>query len=140
MACHILGAPNMALYLSHRKLLSVECIKKEGVSPFMFPKGSVIRFDFAAYGNMPALKVFWYDGLKETPQIAGVPKGEWLGDPPSLPRPKGASAPAGGRGAAAPGTPPGGAPAGGRGAAPMRPADDESILPAAFSTGRSSKP
>ena len=125
MACHILGAPNMALYLSHRKLLSVECIKKEGVSPFMFPKGSVIRFDFAAYGDMPALKVFWYDGLKETPQIAGVPKGEWLGDPPSLPRPEGASAPAGGRGAAAPGTPPGGAPAGGRGAVPMRPADDE---------------
>ena len=66
MACHILGAPNMALHLSNRKLVSVECIKKEGVSPFMFPKGSVIRYDFAAYGNMPALKVFWYDGLKET--------------------------------------------------------------------------
>jgi hypothetical protein len=86
---------------------------------------------------MPALKVFWYDGLKETPKIAGVPDGEWLGDPPSLPRPEGASPPAGGRGAAAPpgGAPaavPGGAPgaaqggpAGGRGAAPMRPADDE---------------
>ena len=49
----------------------------------MFPKASVIRFDFAAYGNMPALKVFWYDGLKENPKIAGVPEGEWLGDPPS---------------------------------------------------------
>ena len=77
------------------------------------------------YGNMPALKVFWYDGLKETPKIAGVPEGEWIGDPPSLPRPEGTSAPAGGRGAAAPGAPPAGAPAGGRGAAPMRPADDE---------------
>ena len=54
MACHILGAPNMALHLSNRKVVSVECIKKEGVSPFMFPKASVIRFDFAAYGNMPA--------------------------------------------------------------------------------------
>jgi len=99
MACHILGAPNMALHLSNRKLLSIECIKKEGASPFMFPKGSVIRFDFAAYGNMPALKVFWYDGLKETPKITGVPDGEWLGDPPSLPRPEGAGGP--GRGGAA---------------------------------------
>ena len=71
MACHILGAPNMALHLSNRKVISVECIKKEGVSPFMFPKGSIIRFDFAAYGNMPALKVFWYDGLKENAEDRG---------------------------------------------------------------------
>src|SRR5436190_6309252 len=56
MACHILGAPNMALHLSRRKIIAVECIKKEGVSPFMFPKGSVIRYDFAAYGDMPELK------------------------------------------------------------------------------------
>ena len=89
MACHILGAPNMALHLSKRKVVGVECIKKEGVSPFMFPKASVIRFDFAAYGNMPALKVFWYDGLKETPKIAGVPEGEWIGDPPSSAAPAG---------------------------------------------------
>jgi hypothetical protein len=118
MACHILGAPNMALHLSNRKVVSVECVKKEGVSPFMFPKGSVIRYDFAAYGNMPALKVFWYDGLKETPKIPGVPDGEWLGDPPSLPGAggrgggRGAAAAGGGRGAAAAGAAPGGAPGG----------------------------
>jgi len=41
--------------------------------------------------------VFWYDGLKETPKIPGVPDGEWLGDPPSLP---GAGGRGGGRGAA----------------------------------------
>src|ERR1035441_1477525 len=118
MACHILGAPNMALHLSNRKVVSVECIKKEGVSPFMFPKGSVIRYDFAAYGDMPALKVFWYDGLKENPKIPGVPDGEWLGDPPSIP---GAGGRGGGRGlaaAGAPGAAPGaaaaGAPGGGR--------------------------
>src|SRR5208337_1895457 len=38
MACHILGASNMALHLSNRKVIGVECLKKEGVSPFMFPK------------------------------------------------------------------------------------------------------
>lgn len=93
MACHILGAPNMALHLSQRKVTGVECIKKEGVSPFMFPKVSVIRYDFAPYGDMPALKVFWYDGLKESPKIPGVPEGEWLGDLPYIVRPEGASAP-----------------------------------------------
>jgi hypothetical protein len=105
MACHILGAPNMALHLSNRKVVSVECVKKEGVSPFMFPKGSVIRYDFAAYGDMPALKIFWYDGLKETPKIPGVLEGEWLGDPPTIPS-------AGGRG-------------GGRGPGAMRPAGND---------------
>ncbi|MBP1596719.1 MAG: oxidoreductase domain protein [Acidobacteria bacterium] len=100
MACHILGAPNMALHLSYRKLVGVECIKKEGVSPFMFPRASTIRFDFAPYRDMPALKVFWYDGLKETPKISGVPEGEWLGDPPTAPRAAGQSA---GRGTGAAG-------------------------------------
>jgi hypothetical protein len=94
MACHILGAPNMSLHLSNRKLTAVECVKKEGVSPFMFPKASVIRFDFAAYDNMPALQVFWYDGMEATPRIEGVPEDEWLGDPPSLMR---AGGPGGGR-------------------------------------------
>ena len=93
MACHILGAPNMALHLSKRKVVGVECVKKEGVSPFMFPKESVIRFDFAPYEDMPALKIFWYDGLKKTPSIPGVPEGEWLGDMPYLPRPTGAPRP-----------------------------------------------
>jgi hypothetical protein len=109
MACHILGAPNMALHLSQRKVVGVECIKKEGASPFMFPKASVIRFDFAAYGNMPALKIFWYDGMKENPKIAGVPEGEWLGDPPSGGR-AGFGGPGGGRGQGAQGGPPAGAP------------------------------
>lgn len=84
MACHILGAPNMALHLSQRKIVGVECVKKEGVSPFQFPKASILRFDFAAHGDMPPLKVFWYDGMKESPKIAGVPAGEWVGDPPSV--------------------------------------------------------
>src|SRR3954452_3497235 len=110
MACHILGAPNMALHLSRRKVVGVECIKKEGASPFMFPKASVIRFDFAAYEDMPALKVFWYDGLKENPTIPGVPEGEWLGDPPSL----GLGGRGGGQGRG-PGAPGAGAPAGAAG-------------------------
>jgi hypothetical protein len=44
---------------------------------------------------MPALKVFWYDGMKAAPAIPGVPPGEWLGDPPSLP--EGSRGPSGAR-------------------------------------------
>jgi len=119
MACHILGAPNMALHLSQRKVTGVECVKKEGTSSFMFPKASVIRYDFAAYGDMPALKIFWYDGLKESPKISGVPDGEWIGDPPSAGGGgMGGGRRGGGAGAGAPGAAPGGAPGGAPAGAP----------------------
>jgi len=80
MACHILGAPNLALQLGAP--VSVECVHKDGPSDFMFPEKSVIRYDFPARGDMSAVKLFWYDGLKETPKIPGVPEGELLGDLP----------------------------------------------------------
>ena len=99
MACHILGAPNLALKLGAPT--SVECIHKEGASDFMFPKKSILRFDFPARGNMPALKLFWHDGLTANPEIPGVPKGEYLGDLPSR------SARRGERAAAAPPEPSG---------------------------------
>ena len=85
MACHILGAPNLALRLGAPS--SVECIRKEGASPFMFPKSSTIRFDFPERGTMPALKIFWYDACKTNPTIPGVPEGEFLGELPAKPRP-----------------------------------------------------
>ena len=80
MACHILGAPNMALRLGAPT--SVECVRQEGKSKYYYPSKSVIRFDFPARGAMPAVKIFWYDGLGVQPDIAGVPKGEILGDLP----------------------------------------------------------
>ena len=92
MACHILGAPNLALQLGAP--LSVECIHKEGTSDFMFPEKSVIRYDFPARGDMPAVKLFWHDGLRETPKIPGVPEGELLGDLPFRRRPQGQNGPA----------------------------------------------
>jgi hypothetical protein len=85
MACHILGAPNLALQFGAPT--SVECIHKEGPSSFMFPRKSVIRYDFPARNTMPPVTVYWYDGMKETPKIPGVPDGELLGDLPEAPRP-----------------------------------------------------
>ena len=106
MACHILGAPNMALKLGAPT--SVECIKKEGVSNFQFPKTCTIKFEFAARGNMPPVTLYWYDGLKEQPKIKGVPEGEYLGDLPRVGtggrlQGRGAGAPAGAAGAPAAG-------------------------------------
>ena len=87
MACHILGAPNLALKLGNPT--SVECIKKEGTSSFMFPKSSVIKFEFPARGSMPPVKLFWHDGLKENPSsLPGVPAGEVLGDLGPVRRPQ----------------------------------------------------
>ena len=84
MACHILGAPNMALKLGSPT--SVECVRQEGKSKYYYPSKSVIRFDFPARGTMPAVKIFWYDAILEQPDIPGVAKGEILGD---LPRARG---------------------------------------------------
>ncbi|MDQ2898581.1 MAG: Gfo/Idh/MocA family oxidoreductase [Acidobacteriota bacterium] len=80
MACHILGASNMALKLGAPS--SVECTHQEGKSKYYYPAKSVIRFDFPARGSMPPVKIFWHDGMKEQPDIPGVPSGEILGDLP----------------------------------------------------------
>jgi len=75
MACHILGAPNMALRLGAPT--SVECLKKEGESSFMFPKKSTTRFEFPARGSMPPVKLYWYDAATDAAyQPQGVPEGE----------------------------------------------------------------
>lgn len=82
MACHILGAPNLALKLGTPT--SVEAIKKEGTSSIQFPQASVIKFEFPARGSMPPVSVYWHDGLKEQPKIEGVPENEYLGELPRL--------------------------------------------------------
>ena len=43
---------------------------------------------------MPAVKLFWYDGMKQQPDIPGVPAGELIGDLPSVPVPRGSAPPA----------------------------------------------
>jgi predicted dehydrogenase len=78
MACHILGTPNMALKLGNP--VSVECVKKEGVSQERFPHKTVIRFDFPQRGTFPPLKLFCYDSLTEQPQFDGIPAGQLIGD------------------------------------------------------------
>ncbi len=97
MACHILGAPNMALMLGSPT--SVECIRQEGKSTFAYPKKSVIKFEFAARNNMPPVTIYWYDGMTGPPdRPKGLDEAELLGDLPRQ-RPAGAPAPGAGQGA-----------------------------------------
>jgi len=79
MACHVLGAPNMALRLTAPT--SVEVLKQENRNPYTFPTLSLTRFDFPARGAMPPVKLFWHDATKEPPvRPPGVPEDEPLGD------------------------------------------------------------
>jgi hypothetical protein len=80
MACHILGAPNLALRLGAPT--SVECISQEGKSKIAYPTKSIIRFDFPARGSMPPVKIFWYDGKQMPQRPAGLAEDELLGDLP----------------------------------------------------------
>lgn len=77
MACHILGAVNMALRLTAP--VSVEVLSQEGKSPYAFPKKSVTRFEFPARGSMPPVKVYWYDAARGPAwRPEGIPEGERL--------------------------------------------------------------
>ncbi|MFL6447019.1 MAG: Gfo/Idh/MocA family oxidoreductase [Bryobacteraceae bacterium] len=81
MACHILGAPNMALRLGAPT--NVESVSQENNGDIYFPSKSVVRFDFPARDNMPPVTIFWYDAMREDqPTFPGAPKDEILGDLP----------------------------------------------------------
>ncbi len=111
---HILGPANWALQLSGH-LVSVECVKKEGTSPFTYPDRAVVKYEFAARGNMPPVTVYWYDNVQADPylppgmtaeQARKIPnEGPQVGPPPRsfAGRPQGAAPPAAG---AAPGAAP----------------------------------
>ena len=78
MACHILDSVNWSLLLDAP--ISVECIKIEGKNPYTFPTKSIVKFEFAARGNMPPVNVFWYEGGLKPPVPEGLPADVKLSD------------------------------------------------------------
>jgi predicted dehydrogenase len=78
---------------------AVEVIDTSGMKKGMYPDWTVIRFDYAARGVHPPLKIYWYDGGKRPPEEigrgadpartggAGV---AWIGTKGSLPEGRGA--------------------------------------------------
>lgn len=61
MGCHNLDGVFWALKLGEAKKFSIECLQQKAGSKEMFPQNNHIRWEFAARGDMPALKVNSYD-------------------------------------------------------------------------------
>jgi Oxidoreductase family, NAD-binding Rossmann fold len=102
---HQLGPANLALRLG--SAISVECTKKgEGQSPYTFPRGgTVIKWEFAARGNMPPVTVYWSDtGDLYTPP--GMTVDEMRAIPGTGPQIESPASGGGGRGNAGRGTAP----------------------------------
>lgn len=64
MGCHVLDGVYWALKIEHPT--SVECEALRGGSDERYPTGSRIRWDIPARGDLPPLKVYWYEGLNMT--------------------------------------------------------------------------
>ena len=77
MACHIMDPSYTALKLKFPT--SVEAVQ-EGNNEETFPAWSIITYEFAARGDMPPVKLIWYDGGKQPPRPEGAKEDEKLGD------------------------------------------------------------
>jgi len=82
MACHIMDPAYWSLKLYEAKTFTVSLVSQEGYFwPQSFPNSSVIKYSFPKRGSMPAVDVYWHDGVKDAPvRPQGVPADEKLGD------------------------------------------------------------
>lgn len=64
MACHTLNLPYWGLKLVHPTSFEAESSE---LKPESAPLWSIIRYEFPARGDLPALKMTWYDGGKKPP-------------------------------------------------------------------------
>jgi len=70
IGCHAMSGTFSALRIEHAA--AVELVKDSGdTTAEMFPSSSIIRWDIPARGNMPACKLFWYDGGYYPPREVG---------------------------------------------------------------------
>ena len=88
MGCHVLDGVYWALKLEHPTSMEAEEIR--GGSNERYPIGSRLRFDFPARGEMPPVKVYWYEGINKNGDESAVTgslhaaKGEARNLPPLL--------------------------------------------------------
>jgi predicted dehydrogenase len=70
MGCHVLDGVFWALKIGHPDSVEAEMIR--GGSDERYPRGSRVRWDVPARGDMPPLKVYWYEGLNETAPASAI--------------------------------------------------------------------
>jgi predicted dehydrogenase len=77
MGCHIMEAPFMSLKLGSPVSIEGTCTP---VNSQTAPLGSIIHYNFAARGDMPAVRLSWYDGGLEPARPAELEHGIEPGD------------------------------------------------------------
>ncbi len=87
MGCHVLDGVFWALKIDHP--VTVEAEEIRGGSNERYPTGSRIRWDIPARGDLPPLKVYWYEGFKKDAKASagadpGAARGEGRNFPPLL--------------------------------------------------------
>lgn len=71
MGCHTMNLPVMALKLDLAIQMGLPIIveaKSSGMNYESYPKWSIIRYEFPARGELPPVKLIWYDGGKKPPK------------------------------------------------------------------------
>jgi len=63
MGCHVLDGVYWALKIDHPT--SVEMEEARDGTDERYPMGSRVRWDIPARGDMPPVKVYWYEGLRQ---------------------------------------------------------------------------
>lgn len=76
MGCHSFDPAFRALDLDAP--VSVEAVST-GVNKETYPLGSIVRYEFAARGNRPAVTLTWYDGGLRPPRPRGLEDGQEVG-------------------------------------------------------------
>jgi len=76
MACHIIDSPFWALKLKYP--ISVEASSTK-VNSETYPLASIVRYEFPARGNMPPVKLTWYDGGLRPPRPEELEPGRKMG-------------------------------------------------------------
>jgi predicted dehydrogenase len=62
MACHTANMPFMALKLQYPTSISAE---SGSINPETYPGWATVTWEFPARGDLPPVKMFWYEGHKE---------------------------------------------------------------------------
>ena len=72
MGCHVLDGLFWALKIEHPTAITAE--ETSGGTKERYPTGSRVRWDVPARGDMPPVKVYWYEGLKKGTEQADMGK------------------------------------------------------------------
>jgi predicted dehydrogenase len=77
IGCHAFDPVFRALKLGHP--ISVEASSTR-VNEETYPLASMVTYHFPARGEMPPVKLTWYDGGLRPPRPEGLPEGDLMGD------------------------------------------------------------